>query len=121
MHEVSLVRNVFNTLQAEFSKEEIQNIKSIKLTVGVLSNVEPTLMQNAFDAVIATDHPEFSTSKLDITKLDIKVHCDLCNQDSEVTNYTFVCQHCKQPTNNIVQGNELMINGVEFYDESDIG
>ena len=71
-------------------------------------------MQNAFEAVVATDHPEFKLAKLDIIKLNIVVHCKHCQTNSEVFNYSFICKDCKLPTNDIIQGNEFLINGVEF-------
>ena len=54
MHEISLVRNIFNTLEAEFP-DRFSEIRNIYLTVGELSNVQPILMQNAFEAVKEDD------------------------------------------------------------------
>ncbi len=51
MHEISLVRNIFKTLEVEFP-EEIKKMRGIHLRVGQLSNVQPILMQNAFEAVL---------------------------------------------------------------------
>lgn len=39
MHEISLVRSIFSTLEAEFKPDELANLTSIHLKVGVLSNV----------------------------------------------------------------------------------
>jgi len=40
MHEISLVRNFFKTLEDQFPGE-IDRVRDIHLTVGVLSNVQP--------------------------------------------------------------------------------
>jgi hydrogenase nickel incorporation protein HypA/HybF len=84
MHEISLVRTIFRTLEAEFPAAELDGLERIELKVGPLSNVETILLQNAFNAVV-----------------------------EEVENYRFVCQ-CGRPCANVVQGNELMIERVIF-------
>ncbi|MCU0346854.1 MAG: hydrogenase maturation nickel metallochaperone HypA [Saprospiraceae bacterium] len=116
MHEISLVRNIFRSLEQSFPTEDLPRIRAIKLTVGQLSNVEPLLMQNAFEAVVATDSPQFSQAHLEMEVLPIEIHCEACNARSTIENYKFVCAHCGQPNNNVVQGTELMIGGVEMDD-----
>lgn len=117
MHEVSLVRNIFNTLNSEFSAAEVSRIKTIRITAGLLANVEPILLQNAFEAVVATDSPEFKTAQLKVQVLPILIECEHCGKSSEIKNYTFLCSHCGKPSNNVVQGNELLISGVDLADE----
>lgn len=114
MHEISLVRNIFRTLENEFSEDELKKIKTINVKAGVLSNIEPILMQSAFEAVTATDSPQYKAVKLVIETLPIEIFCEDCQQKSSVQNYRFVCSHCDKPNNNIVQGLELLISGVEF-------
>jgi hydrogenase nickel incorporation protein HypA/HybF len=114
MHEISLVRNIFRTLESEFSTEELAKIKTVNLKVGVLSNIEPILMQNAFEAVTSTDSPQYRDIKLAIETVPIEIFCEGCNEKSSIQNYRFVCSHCGKPNNNIVQGMELLIRNVEF-------
>jgi hydrogenase nickel incorporation protein HypA/HybF len=116
MHEISLVKNIFGSLDSVYAEQERKSIKKIYLKVGLLSNVEPILMQNAFEAVVATERKDYSQCELQIEVLPILVYCDECRKESEVINYKFVCA-CNRPTNNIVQGNELMISGVEIEHE----
>lgn len=114
MHEVSLIRNIFNTLRSELPAKDISRVKTISITAGVLANVEPILLQNAFEAVVATDSPEFKQAVLHIVTLPVVIHCADCDKNSEVERYLFVCRHCGRPNNNIVQGDELLISGVEM-------
>ena len=115
MHEISLVRNIFKTLEDEFPGE-IDKVRGIHLTVGLLSNVQPILMQNAFEAVLL-DEPKYNKASLHVTVLSVLVHCDDCNKDSEVQQYKFACAICGKPSKNIVQGEELLISKVEFAEE----
>ncbi len=111
MHEISLVRNIFKTLEEEFP-EKIEKLRGIYLKVGILSSIQPILMQNAFEAVLL-DEPRYSNTSLHVEVLPILIHCDTCDKNTEILNYTFVC-NCGIPSNNIVQGLEMMINKVEF-------
>lgn len=112
MHEISLVRNIFRTLEEEFPND-MQRIRGIYLKAGLLSNVQPILMQNAFQAVLE-DQPKYNQTSLHVEVLPILIQCDLCGQTSEVEQYRFVCSHCGRPSRNVIQGEELLISKVEF-------
>ena len=114
MHEISLVRNIFRTLEDEFPGE-MDKIRCIHLSVGLLSNVQPVLMQNAFDAVLE-DEPRYNKTTLHVDVLPVLIHCDECDKTTEVKNYRFVCS-CGKPGKNIIQGEELLISKVEFSEE----
>ena len=114
MHEISLIRNIFKTLQDEFPTE-INKVRGIYLTVGLLSNVQPILMQSAFDAVLQ-DEPIYNKTTLHVNVLPVLIFCDDCKINSEVFNYKFACS-CGKPSRNIVQGEELLISKVEFADD----
>lgn len=115
MHEISLVRNIFKTLEDEFPGQ-IDKVRGIHLNVGLLSNVQPILMQNAFEAILL-DEPKFSKASLHVKVLPVLVHCDDCHKDSEVQQYKFACAACGKPSKNIIQGEELLISKVEFTEE----
>lgn len=115
MHEVSLVRTISATLENEFSAEELSRLTDIRMRVGLLSNVEPVLMQNAFGAV-QEGEGKFIGVRLHVEVLPIIVRCGICTQESQVENYKFICDNCGKPTSNVIQGNELLIHQVEFAD-----
>jgi hydrogenase nickel incorporation protein HypA/HybF len=115
MHEISLVRTIFRTLDDNFSDEELERVIAIDLKVGPLANVEPVLLQNAFEAVVEEDEIRFKNVILRVNKVPILIQCPDCNQITEVHNYRFVCA-CGKPCGNVVQGNELLIERVEMRD-----
>ena len=116
MHEISLVKNIFHTLEDEFPGE-INKIRCIHLKVGLLSNVQPILMQNAFEAVLL-DEPKYNKTSLHVDVLPIIIQCEICNTKTEINNYKFVCSNCFKPGKNIIQGEELLISKVEFEEET---
>lgn len=119
MHEISLVRSIFNTLEAEFSAEELDRLNTIELKVGILSNVEPVLMQNAFEAVTAAEN-KYQEVELKVKVVPIELYCESCDTYSTITDYKFVCASCSQPNNHVVKGMELLIHRVHFDEEATI-
>ena len=109
-----MVRNIFKTLEDEFPGK-MSNIRDIYLTVGLLSNVQPILMQNAFEAILE-DESLYKQTSLHIEVLPVLIYCDDCDKNTEVLNYKFACT-CGKPSRNIVQGEELLISKVEFINE----
>lgn len=116
MHELSLARNIFDAIEETFPKERLMNMIQIDLKVGLLSNVEPILMQNAFDAIIAQE-PIYQGVKLNITTVPVLIHCNQCSEVSEIAHYKFYCELCGSPDVFIKQGNELLISSVHFMEE----
>lgn len=112
MHEISLVRTIFRTLESNFSAEELNNLTAVDLKVGKLSNVEPLLMQSAFEAVVQAEQ-KYQGVQLNIHVVPIVVHCEPCDKSNEINDYKFVCA-CGKPSRNIVQGTELLIEKAHF-------
>lgn len=111
MHELSIVKDIFDTLSAEYGTR-VESVQKIQVTAGLLSNVQPVLIQNAFDAFIATNS-EYKEMEMEVGVNDIIAHCDSCDKDFPVSYHRFVCD-CGQPSSTIVQGNELFISKVVF-------
>jgi len=85
MHEISLVKNIFKMLEEEFPGR-VEKLSRIQLKAGMLSNVQPILMQNAFEAVVE-DEPKYAGIKLEVEVLPILIYCDDCDKATEVLNY----------------------------------
>lgn len=113
MHEISLVQGIFSALEDAFSKEDLANMTDIYLQVGMLSNVEPTLMHNAFEAVTLAEE-KYQEVKLHVEVIPVEVYCSDCDLNSNIENYKFVCAQCGLPNNNVVKGTELSIHQVHF-------
>lgn len=115
MHELSLVQSIFSTLEEQLSQEELETVSLVELQVGLLSNVEPILLQNAFTAYQET-RGKYQRVQLQTNLIDIKIHCASCDLESKVENYVFKCSSCGTPSSNIISGNELLIHRIH-YDE----
>jgi hydrogenase nickel incorporation protein HypA/HybF len=114
MHELSIVKDIFDTLEGHYGAR-VEDVQQIQVTAGLLSNVQPVLIQNAFDAFIA-ENRGYAEMELEVVVNDIVAYCDVCQQNFPVLYHRFVCT-CGQPSSTIVQGNELYISKVIFKQE----
>lgn len=113
MHELSLVKSIFSTLEAELAIEELAKVAEVELKIGLLANVEPILLQNAFTAFQEANQ-QYQQVALSTIVVPVVIFCSACQQESEVVNYVFKCAHCGQPSRDIRTGEELLIHRIHF-------
>ena len=112
MHELSIVKDIFDTLNEHYDSK-IEDIEKVQITAGLLSNVQPVLIQNAFDAFIA-DNQNYNEIELEVLVNEIVAYCEHCHKNFEVKYHKFVCEDCSTSSSTIVKGNELFISQVIF-------
>ena len=115
MHETSIVNSIIRTLEQEFEAEKLNKMKSIHLKVGILSNIEPRLLYNEYDASHMMN-PKYQNVKLEIEMTELKIQCEVCDHITDVQKYRFICDNCQKPSKNVIQGEEMLIHKVEFND-----
>ena len=115
MHETSIVNSIIRTLEQEFEAEKLNKMKSIHLKVGILSNIEPRLLYNAYDASHMMN-PKYQNVKLEIEMTELKIQCEVCDHITDVQKYRFIFDNCQKPSKNVIQGEEMLIHKVEFND-----
>ncbi|MEM6297107.1 MAG: hydrogenase maturation nickel metallochaperone HypA [Bacteroidota bacterium] len=115
MHETSIVNSIMRTLEMEFERKQLEQMKAIHLKVGILSNIEPRLLQNAYSAYLQAN-PNYDRVGLHIESVEVKVECEVCTHITHVKNYRFICENCGRPTKNLISGEEMLIHKVEFED-----
>ena len=107
MHEVSICQGIVETLKEELPEDQYKNIREVHLKVGVLSCVEPRILEHVFQYIVE-DTP-FQKSVLHTELVPIESECGYCKRTFRVENYRFVCPICEKPSAKIVEGNELTI------------
>ncbi|MDY3521857.1 hydrogenase maturation nickel metallochaperone HypA [Riemerella anatipestifer] len=112
MHEVPIVKDIVRNLEEHYG-DRFKEISKVKVEAGLLSNVQPILIQNAFEAMIIED-PRLENIDLEVVLLPIIAYCSNCDKDFEVKRHKFVCD-CGTPSRMIKQGEELRISEVEFF------
>ncbi|MEN5055834.1 MULTISPECIES: hydrogenase maturation nickel metallochaperone HypA [Sphingobacterium] len=115
MHELSIVRDIFSTLEEAYPGR-MQDIIKVEIEAGLLCNIQPILIQNAFEAYVL-DEALFQDLELEVRLLPIIAYCKVCAMNFEVHYHRFVCT-CGQPSDQIIQGEELRISKVLFNNKT---
>lgn len=115
MHELSIVRDIFRTLEEAYPGR-MQDIIKVEIEAGLLCNIQPILIQNAFEAYVH-DEELFQDLELEVKLLPIIAYCKVCTMNFEVHYHRFVCT-CGQPSDQIIQGEELRISKVMFNNKT---
>lgn len=110
MHELSIVKSIFDTLVENY-EEKINDVTKIEITAGLLSNVQPILIKNAFSAFVE-ENKAYKDIELDVIVKEIIAFCEPCSKPFTVQYHKFVCQDCDTPSSIIIQGTELHISQV---------
>lgn len=110
MHEVSICQSILETIENEMKGDDLANIREIHLKVGILSCVEPEVLQQVF-TFIKID-TVFQNAALFIKLVEVNAVCENCGNSFKVEQYKFICPQCDAPVSNITEGKELLINKI---------
>jgi len=112
MHEMSIVSSILETVLKEAEKHHVHKIKSIKLKVGKLWQIIPETLQFCYS--IATQGTIADGSEIVIIQTPIVANCKRCGGNFEVENYFFTCPDCNVADAEVISGDELILETIEF-------
>ena len=113
MHEISIINSIVRTLEVTFKPAKLEKMTAIYLKIGPLSNIEPQLLHNAYEAYYQHDQ-RYQRVCLHIESTPLQIRCQSCDHITNVKNYHFICEKCYTPSKQIIQGEEMLIHKVEF-------
>ncbi|MFH1613279.1 MAG: hydrogenase maturation nickel metallochaperone HypA [bacterium] len=115
MHEFSIVKSLINILNKKCKKEKISEIKKINLKIGILKTIMPESLNFAFE--ILSKKTKYENTKLIIKIIPVKMKCNECKNNitfNNTFNIHFLCKKCGSTNLNLLCGNELLIDSVEY-------
>lgn len=112
MHELSLCQNIIDQLQDLARQHGAAAVARIEVQVGVLSGVEPQLLEQAFGfAAVDT----IAADAILVTEVVLpQVSCLSCGQDSAASASDLRCRACGSEQTRLVKGRELILARVEL-------
>lgn len=117
MHELSIAESIVTNVRGVLPEDELATVREIHLRVGILSGIEPLLLQNAWSLLVAaTPFPE---AELRIDPVDIEAFCSRCERSVPVVAYRFICPDCGSALNRVTAGNELHIHQIVCEDSDE--
>jgi len=112
MHELSVCQALMSQVSDIATQHNASVVESIYLQLGPLSGVEPNLLQSAFP--FASANTVADKAKLIIHLAPVRIRCNSCQTESEVSSNRLVCQACGDWKNQLLSGDELILERVEL-------
>jgi hydrogenase nickel incorporation protein HypA/HybF len=114
MHEVSLALSLLEILRSYAVKEGFQRIRTVRLSIGKVSCVEPRALTFAFDIQAAGTSAEGAVLEFDIRPAIL--YCFSCAREYEVDAYAAECPTCES-TDVLLTGGTEELQLLEFEAE----
>jgi hydrogenase nickel incorporation protein HypA/HybF len=112
MHELSVCLSLLKQVERIAREHNASVVNRIVLKVGPLSGVEPALLKHAYP--LAAAGTVASDAELIIGDADVVVRCSECGAESQVPPNRLLCSQCGDFRTNLVSGDEMLLQSVEF-------
>jgi hydrogenase nickel incorporation protein HypA/HybF len=114
MHEYSIVQSLLDIIEENAKKHGGKKVSKVVVKIGVLSGVEPHLLQVAFDTFKANTICKDAVFEMAIQP--IVVECKDCFKKSEFekNRLFFECEYCKSVNLEILDGEDMVLLSLEM-------
>ena len=111
MHELAISENILKVIVPAAEKANAKRIISVRMHIGEVSGVIPSLLEKAF--AVASEGTMAEGAKLVFEISPTIVHCCDCGEDGETDKLTRACKKCGSFNVKIVSGREYFIEDLE--------
>jgi len=116
MHELQIATNIISIVEEEIRKSgKKEDIKFVYFVAGKMRAIIPESLQFSFD-VMKRDKPFLIDAELKISEIPIKIRCKNCKAKHTLDEPVFRCETCSSMEIEIISGDELYIDSIEFSD-----
>jgi len=112
MHEFSIVQSLLNLIEECARENNAKRVMKVVVSVGVLSGVEPHLLEMAFNTFKEGTVAEKAELVMETEKLRIK--CMECGKESEKEEMNVVCPECGSLNTQIIAGQDMFLKSLEL-------
>ena len=112
MHEYSIVQALLNQCEDYAKQNGAKKITKVVTKIGVLSGVEPDLLQVAFDTFKEGTICEDAKFVMNIQPLTIK--CKECGYEGESSDLTMLCKECGSLDTDVIDGEDMYLMSLEM-------
>ncbi len=106
MHEFSLVEALFEEVDRWTRDHPTAVVESVRVRVGPLANVEPTIFRLAFEQLAALRTP---TPRLELEEEPLTVACLNCGQVTEAVPQRLHCRQCGATDVRVQTGDRILL------------
>ncbi len=112
MHEYSIVQSLLENCEEHARANDAKKVIKVVVKIGVLSGVEPELLQTAFDTF--KEKTICSRAEFIINVQQIEIFCNNCNNNSTLEKHEFACPKCESIDLKVIDGEDMYLMSLEF-------
>ncbi len=112
MHEYSIVQALLVQCEEIAEENDATKITKVVVKIGVMSGVEPHLLEVAFNTFKETGMTEGSELVMNIQPLTVE--CQSCKTTSELEQRHYCCPHCESFDVKVVDGEDMFLMSLEM-------
>ena len=112
MHEYSIVQSLIDNCEEHAKKYNASKVTKVVVKIGVLSGVEPHLLEEAFDMFKAETICDGCEFVMNIQK--VRVHCNNCGIELDLEKNDFICPDCSSCDLNVLDGEDMFLMQLEL-------
>ncbi len=112
MHEFSIAKSLLDLVEEEARKHDAKKVVRVELIMGVLSGVEPHLLEIAFEAL--KEGTMAKDARLILYIEGVSMYCESCKREFEKKEIDFLCPFCGSFNTIIKGGQDLILKSIEL-------
>ena len=112
MHEYSIVQALLNQCEEQAKKHNAKKITKVVVKIGVMSGVEPDLLQIAFDTFKENTICDGCEFIINIQKISIR--CKKCGRESILEEFEYCCPECKSIDVDVIDGEDMYLMSLQM-------
>lgn len=117
MHEYSIVSALIEQCEQHARANQANKITRVEIKLGVMSGVEPSLLQTAFDTFKLDGICRDAVLNMQIQPLVILCHD--CQSESVLSERTVVCPACQSYRTVVLDGEDMLLMQLEMEQNED--
>jgi hydrogenase nickel incorporation protein HypA/HybF len=115
MHELSIALSIIDRVVEESRRRGDARVETVHLRIGPLSGVDTEALRFAYR--LACEDTGLSGSRLEISEVEISLHCPACGTEKPaISMQQLCCSECGTPASEVLHGRELELHSLEIIE-----
>jgi hydrogenase nickel incorporation protein HypA/HybF len=112
MHEYSIVQSLLDSCEENARANDASKVTKIIVKIGVMSGVEPHLLEIAFNTF--KEHTMCEDAEFIVNIQKVLIKCNNCNEESELEDNQYACPKCDGYDLEILDGEDMFLMSLEL-------
>jgi hydrogenase nickel incorporation protein HypA/HybF len=112
VHEFSIVQSLLELCQDEAKKHNGEKVTKVEVKIGVLSGVEPHLLEVAFETF--KENSICAEAEFFMQIQPLKIRCKNCDSENELKPKQYSCPICESSDVDVIDGEDMYLMRLEL-------